>query len=157
MLPGAGVRAWGLSTLSVLGAGGWWWGRKAGRVPQHMASTLQPPQDDAAIVGAVRLFAVMIAALTMDRAGRKVLLFVSGEPPPPPAAARGCAPQGGSRVAGLQGLGWDLPRAQGPARTGCPRGLLGCERTARRHSLWVWWTPEHGGASSLEVTSPRGL
>nr|KAF6315403.1 solute carrier family 2 member 6 [Myotis myotis] len=41
-------------------------------------AVLLPPQDDAAIVGAVRLFAVMIAALTMDRAGRKVLLFVSG-------------------------------------------------------------------------------
>nr|XP_036276304.1 solute carrier family 2, facilitated glucose transporter member 6 isoform X2 [Pipistrellus kuhlii] len=40
-------------------------------------AVLLPPQDDAAIVGAVRLFAVMIAALTMDRAGRKVLLFVS--------------------------------------------------------------------------------
>lgn len=133
-----------------------------------MASSLQPPQDDAAIVGAVRLFAVMIAALTMDRAGRKVLLFVSGEPPPhhhPLAAARGCAPQGGSRVAGLQGLGWDLSwwllpctRAQGLACTGCPRGLLGsCARTARWHSVWVWRTPEHEGAANLEVTSARGL
>ncbi|XP_048208848.1 solute carrier family 2, facilitated glucose transporter member 6 [Perognathus longimembris pacificus] len=36
-----------------------------------------PPQDDAAIVGAVRLLSVLIAALTMDLAGRKVLLFVS--------------------------------------------------------------------------------
>ncbi|XP_025779386.1 solute carrier family 2, facilitated glucose transporter member 6 [Puma concolor] len=36
-----------------------------------------PPKDDAAIVGAVRLFSVLIAALTMDLAGRKVLLFVS--------------------------------------------------------------------------------
>ncbi|KAM8943768.1 solute carrier family 2, facilitated glucose transporter member 6 isoform 2-T2 [Lycaon pictus] len=39
---------------------------------------LLPPKDDAAIVGAVRLFSVLIAALTMDLAGRKVLLFVSG-------------------------------------------------------------------------------
>ncbi|XP_041580951.1 solute carrier family 2, facilitated glucose transporter member 6 isoform X3 [Vulpes lagopus] len=38
---------------------------------------LLPPKDDAAIVGAVRLFSVLIAALTMDLAGRKVLLFVS--------------------------------------------------------------------------------
>lgn len=44
-----------------------------------MASSLQPPQDDAAIVGAVRLLSVLIAALAMDLAGRKVLLFVSGE------------------------------------------------------------------------------
>ncbi|XP_004714505.1 solute carrier family 2, facilitated glucose transporter member 6 [Echinops telfairi] len=36
-----------------------------------------PPKDDAAIVGAVRLFSVLIAALAMDLAGRKVLLFVS--------------------------------------------------------------------------------
>nr|XP_023485025.1 solute carrier family 2, facilitated glucose transporter member 6 isoform X4 [Equus caballus] len=37
----------------------------------------QPPKDDAAIVGAVRLLSVLIAALTMDLAGRKILLFVS--------------------------------------------------------------------------------
>ncbi|XP_062938675.1 solute carrier family 2, facilitated glucose transporter member 6 isoform X2 [Cynocephalus volans] len=41
-------------------------------------AVLLPPQDDAAIVGAVRLLSVLIAALTMDLAGRKVLLFVSG-------------------------------------------------------------------------------
>ncbi|XP_006900624.1 PREDICTED: solute carrier family 2, facilitated glucose transporter member 6 isoform X2 [Elephantulus edwardii] len=41
-------------------------------------AVLLPPQDDAAIVGAVRLFSVLIATLTMDLAGRKVLLFVSG-------------------------------------------------------------------------------
>uniref|UniRef100_A0ABI7VX52 Major facilitator superfamily (MFS) profile domain-containing protein n=1 Tax=Felis catus TaxID=9685 RepID=A0ABI7VX52_FELCA len=41
-------------------------------------AVLLPPKDDAAIVGAVRLFSVLIAALTMDLAGRKVLLFVSG-------------------------------------------------------------------------------
>lgn len=108
MLPGGGVRAWGLSTLSVLGGGGRW-GRKAGRVPQPMASSLQPPQDDAAIVGAVRLFAVMIAALTMDRAGRKVLLFVSGEPPPrrqlPGAAPR----KVGAVWLGSRGLGGTCP------------------------------------------------
>ncbi|GAB5580357.1 solute carrier family 2 [Prionailurus iriomotensis] len=40
-------------------------------------AVLLPPKDDAAIVGAVRLFSVLIAALTMDLAGRKVLLFVS--------------------------------------------------------------------------------
>lgn len=47
---------------------------------------LQPPKNDAAIVGAVRLFSVLVAALTLDFAGRKSLLFVSGEslPPPPP-------------------------------------------------------------------------
>uniref|UniRef100_A0A452RWM1 Solute carrier family 2 member 6 n=1 Tax=Ursus americanus TaxID=9643 RepID=A0A452RWM1_URSAM len=41
-------------------------------------AVLLPPKDDAAIVGAVRLFSVLIAALTMDLAGRKVLLFISG-------------------------------------------------------------------------------
>ncbi|XP_077005180.1 solute carrier family 2, facilitated glucose transporter member 6 [Tamandua tetradactyla] len=40
-------------------------------------NVLLPPKDDAAIVGAVRLLSVLIAALTMDLAGRKVLLFVS--------------------------------------------------------------------------------
>ncbi|KAL2782228.1 solute carrier family 2, facilitated glucose transporter member 6 isoform 1 [Daubentonia madagascariensis] len=40
-------------------------------------AVLLPPQDDAAIVGAVRLLSVLIAALTMDLAGRKVLLFIS--------------------------------------------------------------------------------
>lgn len=60
----------------------------------------QPPEDDAAIVGAVRLLSVLIAAVTMDLAGRKVLLFVSGELHvsctqsvlTPPAAAACCAP-----------------------------------------------------------------
>ncbi|XP_016042875.2 solute carrier family 2, facilitated glucose transporter member 6 isoform X2 [Erinaceus europaeus] len=41
-------------------------------------AVLLRPQNDAAIVGAVRLVSVLIAALTMDRAGRKILLFVSG-------------------------------------------------------------------------------
>ncbi|XP_043326012.1 solute carrier family 2, facilitated glucose transporter member 6 isoform X1 [Cervus elaphus] len=40
-------------------------------------AVLLPPKDDAAIVGAVRLLSVLIAALTMDLAGRKVLLFIS--------------------------------------------------------------------------------
>ncbi|KAL1288505.1 SLC2A6 [Ovibos moschatus] len=40
-------------------------------------AVLLPPKDDAAIVGAVRLLSVLIAALTMDLAGRKALLFVS--------------------------------------------------------------------------------
>ena len=44
-----------------------------------MASSLQLPKYDAAIVGAVRLLSVLIAAVTMDLAGRKALLFVSGE------------------------------------------------------------------------------
>ncbi|XP_054440116.1 solute carrier family 2, facilitated glucose transporter member 6 [Pteronotus mesoamericanus] len=43
----------------------------------HGTAVLLPPEDDAAIVGAVRLLSVLIAALTMDLAGRKVLLFVS--------------------------------------------------------------------------------
>nr|KAF6434466.1 solute carrier family 2 member 6 [Molossus molossus] len=44
----------------------------------NSTAVLLPPQDDAAIVGAVRLLSVMIAALAMDLAGRKALLFVSG-------------------------------------------------------------------------------
>ncbi|XP_027622408.1 solute carrier family 2, facilitated glucose transporter member 6 isoform X2 [Tupaia chinensis] len=43
----------------------------------NSTAVLLPPEDDAAIVGAVRLLSVLIAALTMDLAGRKVLLFVS--------------------------------------------------------------------------------
>ncbi|XP_053414326.1 solute carrier family 2, facilitated glucose transporter member 6 isoform X3 [Nycticebus coucang] len=43
----------------------------------NSTAVLLPPQDDAAIVGAVRLLSVLIAALTMDLAGRKVLLFIS--------------------------------------------------------------------------------
>nr|XP_058929282.1 solute carrier family 2, facilitated glucose transporter member 6 isoform X2 [Kogia breviceps] len=41
-------------------------------------AVLLPPEDDAAVVGAVRLLSVLIAALAMDLAGRKALLFVSG-------------------------------------------------------------------------------
>ncbi|CAO2598171.1 Solute carrier family 2, facilitated glucose transporter member 6 [Lemmus lemmus] len=41
-------------------------------------SVVLPSQQDAAIVGAVRLVSVLIAAVTMDLAGRKVLLYVSG-------------------------------------------------------------------------------
>ncbi|CAH6788772.1 Slc2a6 [Phodopus roborovskii] len=41
-------------------------------------SVALPSQQDAAIVGAVRLVSVLIAAVTMDLAGRKVLLYVSG-------------------------------------------------------------------------------
>ncbi|XP_068925350.1 solute carrier family 2, facilitated glucose transporter member 6 isoform X3 [Petaurus breviceps papuanus] len=44
----------------------------------HSTAVLLPPEEDAAIVGAMRLVSVLIAAVTMDRAGRKILLFVSG-------------------------------------------------------------------------------
>uniref|UniRef100_A0A8C8R5X7 Solute carrier family 2, facilitated glucose transporter member 6 n=1 Tax=Pelusios castaneus TaxID=367368 RepID=A0A8C8R5X7_9SAUR len=37
------------------------------------------PEYDAAIVGGVRLASVLIAAVSMDKAGRKILLFVSGK------------------------------------------------------------------------------
>ncbi|XP_016008486.1 solute carrier family 2, facilitated glucose transporter member 6 isoform X1 [Rousettus aegyptiacus] len=43
----------------------------------HSTAVLLPPEEDAAIVGAVRLLSVLIATFTMDLAGRKVLLFVS--------------------------------------------------------------------------------
>lgn len=78
MLQGAGAKAWGLRALQCFaGMGGM---AAAGRGPSApVAASLQPPEDDAAIVGAVRLLSVLIAALTMDLAGRKVLLFVSGE------------------------------------------------------------------------------
>uniref|UniRef100_A0A5F8GUI0 Solute carrier family 2 member 6 n=1 Tax=Monodelphis domestica TaxID=13616 RepID=A0A5F8GUI0_MONDO len=44
----------------------------------HSTAVLLPAEEDAAIVGAVRLVSVLIAATTMDKAGRKILLFVSG-------------------------------------------------------------------------------
>ncbi|NXL35076.1 GTR6 protein, partial [Glaucidium brasilianum] len=40
-------------------------------------SVILKPEYDAALVGLVRLFSVMIAAVSMDKAGRKILLFVS--------------------------------------------------------------------------------
>ncbi|NWV01511.1 GTR6 protein, partial [Upupa epops] len=40
-------------------------------------SVILKPQYDAALVGLVRLVSVAIAAVSMDRAGRKILLFVS--------------------------------------------------------------------------------
>lgn len=158
--PRSGARAWGLSTLSALGGEG----KQAG--PHPVASSLQPPQDDAAIVGAVRLFAVMIAALTMDRAGRKVLLFVSGEPPPPGPRQQlpGTVPLEvgavwpGSRA--WVGSWWPLPRTPGtgPGSHQLPQRSLGsCERTAPWHSVWGGGRPNTGGAASLEVTGPRGL
>lgn len=62
----------GLNVLSALGSG-----QGTGLSAQCPAP--QPSQQDAAIVGAVRLLSVLIAAVTMDLAGRKVLLYVSGE------------------------------------------------------------------------------
>ncbi|XP_048821868.1 solute carrier family 2, facilitated glucose transporter member 6 isoform X2 [Lagopus muta] len=43
---------------------------------KNMAVILKP-EYDAALVGLVRLFSVAIAAVSMDKAGRKILLFVS--------------------------------------------------------------------------------
>ncbi|KAM6371880.1 LOW QUALITY PROTEIN: solute carrier family 2, facilitated glucose transporter member 6 [Pluvialis apricaria] len=40
-------------------------------------SVILKPEYDAALVGLVRLFSVAIAAVSMDKAGRKILLFVS--------------------------------------------------------------------------------
>ncbi|KFQ89441.1 Solute carrier family 2, facilitated glucose transporter member 6, partial [Phoenicopterus ruber ruber] len=40
-------------------------------------SVILKPEYDAALVGLVRLFSVVIAAASMDKAGRKILLFVS--------------------------------------------------------------------------------
>ncbi|KAK4811604.1 hypothetical protein QYF61_016911 [Mycteria americana] len=40
-------------------------------------SVILKPEYDATLVGLVRLFSVMIAAVSMDKAGRKILLFVS--------------------------------------------------------------------------------
>ncbi|NXN95840.1 GTR6 protein, partial [Rhinopomastus cyanomelas] len=40
-------------------------------------SVILQPQYDAAVVGLVRLVSVLIAAVSMDKAGRKILLFVS--------------------------------------------------------------------------------
>lgn len=83
-----------------------------------MASSLQPPKDDAAIVGAVRLFSVLIAALTMDLAGRKVLLFISGEHRPAPPSAVGRAPAE-QWALWLGALGWGCGAVM-PALGACP-------------------------------------
>nr|XP_010296322.1 PREDICTED: solute carrier family 2, facilitated glucose transporter member 6 [Balearica regulorum gibbericeps] len=40
-------------------------------------SVILKPEYDAALVGLVRLFSVAVAAVSMDKAGRKILLFVS--------------------------------------------------------------------------------
>lgn len=90
----------------------------AGRGPSaSVASSLQPPEDDAAIVGAVRLLSVLVAALTMDLAGRKVLLFVSGESAGSCMPARRAPPAAGPPEVGAVVLG--APR--GPACTHCSR------------------------------------
>ena len=79
------------------------WGPSAPGAP-----SLQPPEDDAAIVGAVRLLSVLIAALTMDLAGRKALLFVSGEHRP---------------LTGTHSLLQQLPRVLPALTVGAPGGL----------------------------------
>ncbi|XP_036711868.1 solute carrier family 2, facilitated glucose transporter member 6 isoform X2 [Balaenoptera musculus] len=71
-------------------------------------AVLLPPEDDAAIVGAVRLLSVLIAALTMDLAGRKALLFVSGEH---------------RLLTGTHSLLQQLPRALPALAVGAPGGL----------------------------------
>lgn len=124
--------AWGLSTLQCLGGTGGT--GAAGRCPSAPVTSLQPPEDDAAIVGAVRLFSVLIAAVTMDLAGRKVLLFVSGELRChllPTAAAMGCAPRHGRVWLGALGSRGRtcpgdrcLPRAW-PAPAALEKGPLG--------------------------------
>ncbi|KFV76173.1 Solute carrier family 2, facilitated glucose transporter member 6, partial [Struthio camelus australis] len=43
----------------------------------NKTSVILKPEYDAALVGLVRLFSVAIAAASMDKAGRKILLFVS--------------------------------------------------------------------------------
>ncbi|NXU93049.1 GTR6 protein, partial [Xiphorhynchus elegans] len=43
----------------------------------NKTSVILKPEYDAALVGLVRLFSVAIAAVSMDKAGRKILLFVS--------------------------------------------------------------------------------
>lgn len=109
------------------------------------APSSQPPKVDAAIVGAVRLLSVLIAALTMDLAGRKALLFVSGEcgrspalPPfAPPAAALVGAPGGpGSQlpcwvdsVCPAPGAGLDIQKGR--------LGLAGVNEPAVTRAGWA--------------------
>lgn len=141
---GAVALAWDLSALRPLVGGYVGWAAWSPSAP--VASSLQPPKDDAAIVGAVRLFSVLIAAVTMDLAGRKVLLFVSGEllRPPPAAPGRWLAQAEGT-VARSSGVGvWSChtysvgpaPRqcpARGPARTSHPRKVC----RAQGSKQWV--------------------
>lgn len=123
--------AWDPSTLQpLLGARV---GRAVGWSPSaSVASSLQPPKDDAAIVGAVRLFSVLIAALTMDLAGRKVLLFISGEHRPAPPSAVGRAPAE-QWALWLGALGWGCGAVM-PALGACPpprRPAQGLAHTSR--------------------------
>lgn len=100
----------------------------AGQYPSALVpSSLQLPEDDAAIVGAVRLLSVLIAAVTMDRAGRKVLLFVSGEHrfphivrPHSNSCYVLCRVAGSPRGPGSDLPWWPLP-PQGLACTSCSR------------------------------------
>lgn len=117
----------------------------AGQYPSALVpSSLQLPEDDAAIVGAVRLLSVLIAAVTMDRAGRKVLLFVSGEPhcflhivrPHSNSCYVLCRVAGSPRGPGSDLPWWPLP-PQGLACTSCSRKACLYERTSQltHHSV----------------------
>ncbi|XP_024618112.1 solute carrier family 2, facilitated glucose transporter member 6 isoform X2 [Neophocaena asiaeorientalis asiaeorientalis] len=75
-------------------------------------AVLLPPEDDAAIVGAVRLLSVLIAALTMDLAGRKALLFVSASDPQQHHGPGECAP---GRHRAAPGHAHQLPHPSAPA------------------------------------------
>ncbi|KAM6954405.1 solute carrier family 2, facilitated glucose transporter member 6 [Aplochiton taeniatus] len=44
----------------------------------HKTNVSLPPKYEAALVGLVRLFSVAMAAILMDKAGRKALLYISG-------------------------------------------------------------------------------
>ena len=110
------------------------------------APSSQPPKVDAAIVGAVRLLSVLIAALTMDLAGRKALLFVSGECRRSPVLPS-FAPPAAALVVGAPGG----PGSQLPYRVDsvCPapgagldiqKGRLGLARVnepAVTHARWA--------------------
>lgn len=135
--------AWDPSTLQpLLGARV---GRAVGWSPSaSVASSLQPPKDDAAIVGAVRLFSVLIAALTMDLAGRKVLLFISGEHRPAPPSAVGRAPAE-QWALWLGALGWGCGAVM-PALGACPPP--GAQHRA-------WHTPAAPGKAAGRTVWPQ--
>lgn len=126
---GCGVRPERLGGTGGTGGTG-----AAGRGPSASeASSLQPPEEDAAIVGAVRLLSVLIATFTMDLAGRKVLLFVSGElrrlpHVGSPQSSRSWAPRGGRRAAGSSEGPWHAPTA--PERSAGPAWATGSRAAA---------------------------
>lgn len=95
---------------------------------------LQKAEYDAALVGLVRLSAVAIAAVSMDKAGRKILLFVSG-------MALSTSPTLFPREALIEGFSGALQ--------GCRSGnfsTTGLRKGGKEVSFPWWWFSSSAGA-----------